>query len=106
MATPTREAFSYFLKLSAVLNRSKGRNFYDAMFLLSQTKPNYTFLTVKHGLHNGKELKEALRERIAKVDLAKKQQDVQHLLFDSQRTNMIPNFSSFIQTYDWTPTHA
>ncbi len=94
------------MKLSAVLNRSKGRDFYDAMFLLSQTKPNYAFLTAKHGLHNGKELKEVLRERIAEIDLVKKQQDVQHLLFDSQRSNMIPNFGSFVQTYDWTPTHV
>ena len=86
------------MKLSAVLNRSKGRDFYDVMFLLGQTKPNYEFLTIKHGIHNEKELKNALELCLVEVDLASKQQDVQHLLFDSQRSHMITNFDSFIST--------
>ncbi len=85
------------MKLSAVLNRSKGRNFYDAMFLLGQTTPNYEFLTIKHELHNEKELKSALENRLAEVDLTSKQKDVQHLLFNSQRSHMITNFGSFVR---------
>lgn len=85
------------MKLSAVLNRSKGRDFYDAMFLLGQTKPNYEFLTIKQGIHNEMELIRALELCLVEVDLASKQQDVQHLLFDSQRSHMITNFSSFVR---------
>lgn len=32
------------MKVSAMLNRQKGRDFYDAMFLLSQVLPDFTFL--------------------------------------------------------------
>lgn len=32
------------MKISAMLARGKGRDFYDVMFLLSQTNPDYSFL--------------------------------------------------------------
>jgi len=88
------------MKLSAVLNRSKGRDFYDAMFLLGQTKPNYEFLKGKHGIHNEEELKRALASRLTEVDLTNKQKDIEHLLFNSQRSNMITTFPSFINNLD------
>jgi hypothetical protein len=40
------------MKLSAMLSRQKGRDFYDAMFLLGQTTPDYSFLAKKHNIHN------------------------------------------------------
>lgn len=86
------------MKLSAVLGRGKGRDFYDSMFLLSQTKPNYEFLSIRHGIHDGKELKSALASRLEEVDLTKKQKDVQHLLFNSERSHMITNFGSFVKS--------
>jgi predicted nucleotidyltransferase component of viral defense system len=85
------------MKLSAVLTRSKGRDFYDSMFLLSRSKPNYEFLAVNHGIHNAKELKHALISRLDEVNLSEKQRDVQHLLFDPQRSRMITSFASFIE---------
>ena len=48
------------MKLSALLSRQKGRDFYDAMFLLSQTKPSYSFLSLKLGIHNLTELRTLL----------------------------------------------
>lgn len=92
------------MKLSAVLDRSKGRDFYDAMFLLDQTKPNYGFLTIKQGIHNEKELKSALESRLAEVDLTSKQEDVQHLLFNRERSHMITNFGSFVRNLDLSST--
>jgi len=35
------------MKLSAMLSRQKGRDFYDAMFLLAQAKPDYHFYLCK-----------------------------------------------------------
>jgi len=84
------------MKISAILNRGKGRDFYDAMFLLGQSSPNYEYLAYKHAIHDGNELKNALKERIAETDLLIKQKDVQHLLFDIHKSNMITNFGSFI----------
>ena len=57
------------MKLSALLSRAKGRDFYDAIFLLSQTKPNYEFLAKKQKIHNLTELKTKLAETVDKVNL-------------------------------------
>lgn len=35
------------MKLSALLSRAKGRDFYDTMFLMSQTTPDYAFLKAR-----------------------------------------------------------
>jgi predicted nucleotidyltransferase component of viral defense system len=86
------------MKISALLNRGKGRDFYDVMFLLSRTKPDYAYLAAKHGIRDGRELQNALEERIAHIDLKDRQRDVEHLLFDSQRSSMITHFASFMHT--------
>lgn len=45
------------MKLSAMISRQKGRDFYDAMLLLAMAKPDYNFLAVQRGIHNLEELK-------------------------------------------------
>ncbi|KAA6315072.1 hypothetical protein EZS27_034414, partial [termite gut metagenome] len=47
------------MKIAAMLARAKGRDFYDLMFLLSQTKPDYDFLSKRCGIGNWQEFKEA-----------------------------------------------
>ena len=91
------------MKLSALLNRSKGRDFYDVMFLLGQTKPNYKYLAIKQGIYNEKELRDAMELCLSEIDLASKRQDVKHLLFNSQKSDMITNFASFVKNLDLSP---
>jgi len=85
------------MKLSALFSRAKGRDFYDALFLLSQTKPNYDFLAKKQNIHNQMELKVKLMETIEKVDLQHKSKDFEHLLFNKGNKDKILNFSEFIK---------
>jgi predicted nucleotidyltransferase component of viral defense system len=85
------------MKLSALLSRAKGRDFYDALFLLSQTKPNYDFLIKKQDIHNLTELKAKLIETVGKVDLQQKSKDFEHLLFNKGNKDIILNFSEFIR---------
>jgi len=85
------------MKLSALLSRAKGRDFYDALFLLSQTKPNYDYLTKKQDIHNLTELKAKLIETIEKVDLLHKSNDFEHLLFNKGNKDKILNFSEYIK---------
>jgi len=85
------------MKLSAMLSRQKGRDFYDAMFLLSQTKPDYRFLTEKHGIHNLEELKSATGEILTRVDLEVKKKDFDHLLFNKKNSERILHVNEFIQ---------
>jgi len=85
------------MKLSAMLSRQKGRDFYDAMFLLAQTKPDYTFLADKQGIHNLDELKAATKKILKEVDLNIKKRDFEHLLFNKKNSERILFVDEFFQ---------
>ena len=62
------------MKIVAMLARAKGRDFYDLIFLLSQAKPDYNFLSQRCG---------------KTVDLKEKQKDFEHLLFNKVDLNIM-----------------
>jgi predicted nucleotidyltransferase component of viral defense system len=84
------------MKVAAMLARAKGRDFYDLLFLLAQTKPDYDFLSKRCGIHNLSALKAATSERLKTVDLKKKQKDFEHLLFNKAGSAKILQFGDFI----------
>ncbi len=84
------------MKLSALLSRQKGRDFYDAMFLLGQTSPSYTFLSSKNGIHNLSDLKTAISKLLPKVNLKNKSKDFEHLLFSKGNSQRILAFGEFV----------
>lgn len=86
------------MKISAMLNRGKGRDFYDVMFLLAQTTPDYPFLVARCGIHNLPELKAAVDKSLQSIDLRQKQKDFEHLLFQRDNSKRILNFRAFIQS--------
>jgi len=85
------------MKLSAMLSRQKGRDFYDAMFLLAQTKPDYSFLADKQGIHNLDELKAATKYILKGVELDLKKRDFEHLLFNKRNSERILYVNEFFQ---------
>ena len=85
------------MKMSALLSRSKGRDFYDVMFLLAQTVPDYTFLSKRSGINNQEELKESIKVLLNSVDLKKKMKDFEHLLFNKNNSTRILRFGEFIR---------
>jgi len=87
------------MKASAVIDRGKGRDFYDMMFLLGQTKPDYGFLANRKGINNSEELKVAINERLKNIDLKLKAKDFEHLLFNSGNAGRILMFERFIEEY-------
>ena len=86
------------MKIAAMLARAKGRDFYDLMFLLSQAKPDYDFLSKRCGIHNLQEFKQATGELLKTVDLKKKQQDFEHLLFNKANSERILRFGEFLDS--------
>lgn len=86
------------MKIAAALNRSKGRDFYDLMFLLAQAKPDYDFLSKCCGVYNLQELKQATTHLLKTVDLKKKQKDFEHLLFNKAHSEKILQFANFINS--------
>lgn len=85
------------MKICAMLSRAKGRDFYDVMFLLTQTKPDFKFLEKRCGIASINELKHAVEILLAKIDLRQKQKDFEHLLINRERSRRILQFREFIQ---------
>ena len=88
------------MKLSALLTRAKGRDFYDAMFLLALTQPNYDYLTQKQNVHDFTELKAKLFKTIENTDLQHKSKEFEHLLFNKKNTDKILRFREFLNNLD------
>ena len=84
------------MKLSAVLTRHKGRDFYDSLFLLSKTRPNYDFLKAKNGIDSLEALKSAVATMQPAVNMEMKKRDFQHLLFHEENAERITQFYNFI----------
>ena len=85
------------MKISAMLSRQKGRDFYDSMFLLAQTQPDYSFLAEKLKIHNLEELKSEVFKVLKTVDLNKKKRDFEHLLFNKRSSERILSVGNFFQ---------
>ena len=85
------------MKLSALLMRQKGRDFYDVLFLWQRTKPDYTFLVQRHNIENEKQLLTRLQELIAQTDMKMKQRDFEHLLLDPRKNEQILHFMDIIR---------
>lgn len=83
------------MKLAAMLTRSKGRDFYDAMFLLGYTQPNYNFLQKRSGIGSAQDLKVAIEDVLKTTDLSIKKKDFEHLLFNKQNSERILRFGEF-----------
>ena len=92
------EAVLCTMKIAAMLARGKGRDYYDVMFLLSRTKPDYQFLGSRFDIHNLAELKTAVEKSLQTVDLRRKQKDFEHLLFHRDNSRRILHFAEFIRS--------
>ena len=86
------------MKIAAMLSRAKGRDFYDLMFLLAQTQPDYPFLTKRCGIHHWQEFLQKAFEALKTVDLKKKQKDFEHLLFITTDSAKILWFEDYIRS--------
>ena len=84
------------MKLSAVLTRHKGRDFYDSLFLLSKTRPSYEFLKAKNDIDSLEALKSAVAAMQPTINMEMKKRDFQHLLFQEENAERIVQFYDFI----------
>ncbi|MBN1618150.1 hypothetical protein JW887_02290, partial [Candidatus Dojkabacteria bacterium] len=70
-------------------------DFYDVMFLLGQTKPDYDFLAKRIGIKNAVELKAEVKKRLKNTNLKTKTNDFEHLLFNKENNKRILRFEEF-----------
>lgn len=85
------------MKVSAVLARQKGRDFYDTIFLLSKTRPSLEFLKARNGISSIEELKIAISKMLQEVDLNQKKKDFTHLLFNENNAERILHFQEIVE---------
>ncbi len=75
--------------------RAMGRDFYDAIYLLGKTKPNYEYLRVKVNIKDKDDLKEKLLMKCEKIDMGSLAKDVQPFLFipsDAKKILLFPEY--------------
>ena len=87
------------MKFAAILARQKGRDFYDAIFLLSKTKPNMEFLQARVGINSMDQLKVVVNDRLKEIDLNQKKRDFQHLLFNESNADRILSFGTLLDNF-------
>jgi hypothetical protein len=86
-------------KIYALLNRkrAKGRDFYDVIFLLQQTKPNYDYLKQKISVVDSQTLKKALIAHLKSLNLKDLARDVEPFLFQPSDSKKIVSFLEYIK---------
>jgi len=89
-------------KIYALLNRkrAKGRDFYDVIYLLQKTKPNYNYLKQKLGLADKQELKKKLLAYTKGLKLKELAKDVEPFLFQPSDSKKIILFSEYIKNVE------
>lgn len=79
-------------------NRAMGRDFYDAVFLMGKTKPNFDYLKLKLKIKDMDELKKKLLLRCEKLDFKQLSKDVEPFLFTPRDSKKVLSFCDYINT--------
>lgn len=97
LSTPLQTLLSQ--KLYAILNRRqpKGRDFFDAVFLLGRTKPDYGYLKLKTGVDGAEPLRSAILERCNSINMKDMVSDVQKFLFYAEDAKKVLLFGKYFE---------
>lgn len=90
-------------KLYAAVNRprAKGRDFFDIVFLIPQTKPNYAYLLAKTGVKNGAELKKIILEKTSNFDFNELAKDIEPFLINPDDSKKVKLFRDYVATVNF-----
>lgn len=85
-------------KIYAIFNRKRtmGRDFFDVVFLMGKTKPDYGYLKNKLGIKHKEELRSRLLALCDNIDLKILARDVRPFLFNPEDSKKVRLFSDFI----------
>lgn len=87
-------------KFYTIVNRkrSKSRDFFDAVFLLSKgVKPDYDYLRMKLGIADSKTLKNKVLETCSKLDMKEMADDVAPFLFSAEDAKKVKLFEQYLK---------
>ncbi len=90
-------------KIYAALNRkrAKGRDFFDIVFLLPLTPPNYQYLSAKLGIENGKQLKDTLLSKTKNLNFNELAKDAAPFIINGADAKKITMFRAYIESFQF-----
>jgi len=89
------------MKMAAMIDRQKGRDYYDCIFLMGMSQPNWEYLNAKLSIDSPKKLKEKILESCEKVDFKEKIIDFQHIIFNKEGTKKVALFPDYIDGFEF-----
>lgn len=98
-ATPVDILLS--MKIGAMLERQKGRDYYDCILLMGKTHPNWEYLKFKFGINSPEELKKRILESIKTIDFKLKAKDFERLVFNPSESVKVRLFPEYIAQKDF-----
>ncbi|MFM9838669.1 MAG: nucleotidyl transferase AbiEii/AbiGii toxin family protein [Cyclobacteriaceae bacterium] len=90
-------------KLYTIINRkrSKGRDFFDVIFLLGKgAKPDYQYLKIKLNINTSEALKDRVLQTCDKLDMNEMARDVSPFLFDVADARKVAMFVQYLKQVD------
>jgi hypothetical protein len=86
-------------KLHCIFGRKRpmGRDFFDTVFLMGKTGPDFVYLEEKLGIGGMAELRERLRARCAELDFRRLARDVEPFIFNAADTRKVSLFPEFVE---------
>jgi predicted nucleotidyltransferase component of viral defense system len=90
-------------KIYAALNRkrAKGRDFFDIIFLIPLTKPNYEYLEAKLGIKTAAELKKTLLDQTTELDFDNLAKDIEPFLINPEDSKKMKMFREYINSVEF-----
>lgn len=85
------------MKTGALLERQKGRDFYDFMFLSGVTAPHFGYLEARFGISSFQDLYTDILASCESVDFDKKSKDFEKLVFDQAEKKKVLLFPEYIR---------
>ncbi|MGM0529670.1 MAG: nucleotidyl transferase AbiEii/AbiGii toxin family protein [Bacteroidota bacterium] len=85
------------MKTGAVLERGKGRDYYDFIFLSGMTDPNFGYLNDKFEITNKTQLYKRILKSCEKTDFGKKSRDFEKLVLDQAEIKKVLLFRDYIK---------
>jgi predicted nucleotidyltransferase component of viral defense system len=87
-------------KILACLRRKRamGRDFFDVVFLMSKTDPDYEYLRQRADIGDKGELVDALRRRSVELNMQSLAKDVAPFLFDPSQKDRVSRFQEWLAT--------
>lgn len=84
------------MKTGAVIERGKGRDYYDFIFLSGITEPDFGYLKLKFGIADHPQLYNRILESCEKTDFRLKSRDFENLVFDTAESRKVLLFKDYI----------